>query len=205
MEVARVARQRFLDDVANSVGETFMAHSLQCARCHDHKFDPVPTRDYYSLQAVFATAQLSERPAPFLPEENTAGFGEKKFLEARRGQYLAVLKQLDEKLVRNAAVWFKEKGLDPTQWNAAIEQARGQAPVNRNGRRREFGGLFDGARAAMAKQGVPGINTRPSWSASRPRTTATNASRARVSNGSNGNSTATNPSRCRSTAAAPPT
>ncbi|HEY6169546.1 MAG TPA: PSD1 and planctomycete cytochrome C domain-containing protein [Verrucomicrobiae bacterium] len=155
MEVAKVARQRFLDDVANSVGETFLAHSLQCARCHDHKFDPVPTRDYYSLQAVFATAQLSERPAPFLPNENTAGFAEKKFLEARRGEYLAMLKQLDEKLVKNAGVWFKDKGLDPAKWNAAIEQARGQAPVNRNGKRREYGSLFDGARAAMAKQGVP--------------------------------------------------
>ncbi|MCB1206653.1 MAG: DUF1549 domain-containing protein, partial [Verrucomicrobiae bacterium] len=43
MEVAKVARQRFLDDVTNSVGETFLAHSLQCARCHDHKFDPIPT------------------------------------------------------------------------------------------------------------------------------------------------------------------
>ena len=49
MEVAKVARQRFLDDVVNSVGETFLAHSLQCARCHDHKFDPIPTRDYYSI------------------------------------------------------------------------------------------------------------------------------------------------------------
>ena len=59
MEVEKIARQRFLDDVSNSVGETFLAHSLQCARCHDHKFDPVPTRDYYSIQAVFATTQLS--------------------------------------------------------------------------------------------------------------------------------------------------
>jgi hypothetical protein len=44
MEVAKIARQRFLDDVTNSVGETFLAHSLQCARCHDHKFDPIPPR-----------------------------------------------------------------------------------------------------------------------------------------------------------------
>ena len=58
MEVAKVARQRFLDDVTNSVGETFLAHSLQCARCHDHKFDPVPTQDYYSIQAVFSTTQM---------------------------------------------------------------------------------------------------------------------------------------------------
>ena len=63
MEVAKIARQRFLDDVTNSVGETFLAHSLQCARCHDHKFDPVPTRDYYSLHGVFAsTEEPAERP-----------------------------------------------------------------------------------------------------------------------------------------------
>ncbi|MCA1963100.1 MAG: DUF1549 domain-containing protein, partial [Prosthecobacter sp.] len=60
MEVAKVARQRFLDDVSNSIGETFLAHSLQCARCHDHKFDPIPTHDYYSVQAVFATTQIAE-------------------------------------------------------------------------------------------------------------------------------------------------
>ncbi len=155
MEVAKIARQRFLDDVANSVGETFLAHSLQCARCHDHKFDPVPTRDYYSVQAVFATTQLSERPAPFLPDENITGFEERKFLEARRGEYLAALKQLDERLVKNAEVWFKEKGFDPAKWNAAIEQAQDQPPVNRNGKRREYGSVFDGARMAMAKQGVP--------------------------------------------------
>ena len=155
MEVAKVARQRFLDDVANSVGETILAHSLQCARCHDHKFDPVPTRDYYSLQAVFATTQISERPAPFLPIEKTAGFEEKKFLESRRSEYLAVLQQLDQKLMKNAEFWFKEKGLDATRWNAAIEQARTQSPINRSGKKREYGSLFDGARAAMAKQGVP--------------------------------------------------
>ena len=80
MEVAKIARQRFLDDVTNSVGEVFIAHSLQCARCHDHKFDPVPTVDYYSIQAVFATTQLVERPAPFLPNENTDGFGERAYL-----------------------------------------------------------------------------------------------------------------------------
>ncbi|MBI3878701.1 MAG: PSD1 domain-containing protein [Verrucomicrobia bacterium] len=155
MEVAKVARQRFLDDVANSVGETFLAHALQCARCHDHKFDPIPTRDYYSLQAVFATTQLSERAAPFLKEENTGGFEERKFLEARRAEYMTTLAALDAKLVRNAEQWFKDKGLDATKWNAAIAQARTQPPVNRNGKRREFGGIFDGARAAMVKQGVP--------------------------------------------------
>ena len=154
MEVAKVARQRFLDDVTNGVGETFLAHSLQCARCHDHKFDPIPTRDYYSVQAVFATTQLSERAAPFLPQENVAGFAEKKFLETRRAEYLATLQRLDEMLVNNAGAWFAEKGIDPAKWNAAIAQARQQEGTERGGKRREFSGVFESARTTMTKQGV---------------------------------------------------
>ncbi len=152
MEVAKVARQRFLDDVANGVGETFLAHSLQCARCHDHKFDPIPTRDFYSVQAVFATTQLSERAAPFLPQENVTGFEERKYLEPRRAEYLATLQRLDEKLVKNAEGWFAEKGIDPAKWNATIAQARTQ---ERGNKRREFNGVFDFARNAMTKRGVP--------------------------------------------------
>ena len=74
MSVARVTRQLFLDDVTNSVGQVFLGHVLRCARCHDHKFDPVPTRDYYSIQAVFATTQFAEVDAAFLPAEQTGGF-----------------------------------------------------------------------------------------------------------------------------------
>lgn len=74
MSVAAVTRQLFLDDVTHSTGETFLALTLRCASCHDHKFDPLPTRDYYSLQAVFAPVQFAERPAEFLPDENREGF-----------------------------------------------------------------------------------------------------------------------------------
>ncbi len=152
MEVAKVARQRFLDDVTNSVGETFLAQSLQCARCHDHKFDPVPTRDYYSIQATFATTQLVERPASFLPAENTAGFDEKKYLEPRREDYLATLRRLDAQMLASAEKWFQEKGLDPAKWNAAVEQARTQ---ERGAKRREFEGAFNAARNALTRQKVP--------------------------------------------------
>ncbi|MDP3071950.1 MAG: PSD1 and planctomycete cytochrome C domain-containing protein [Opitutaceae bacterium] len=152
MEVAKVARQRFLDDVTNSVGETFLAHSLQCARCHDHKFDPIPTRDYYALQAVFATTQLTERSAAFLPVENTAGFDEKKYLEPRREDYLVTLRRLDLQLLESAEKWFTEKAIDPAKWRAAVGQARTQ---ERTGKRREFEGIFNSARTAMARQKVP--------------------------------------------------
>ncbi len=151
MEVAKIARQRFLDDVTNSVGETFLAHSLQCARCHDHKFDPVPTHDYYAIQACFATTQLVERPAPFLPVENTAGFEEKRFLEARRAEHLAVLAELDAKLLANAEAWHAERGLDPAPWRAAVAQARKGGGRNP---RRGFPDVFGSARQILARQGV---------------------------------------------------
>ncbi|MCF7788160.1 MAG: PSD1 and planctomycete cytochrome C domain-containing protein [Prosthecobacter sp.] len=156
MEVAKVARQRFLDDVTNSVGETFLAHSLQCARCHDHKFDPVPTHDYYSMQACFSTTQLAERPAPFLPSENTAGFDESKYLETRRIEHMTMLARLDDKLLANAEKWYAEKKLDPSAWNKAVVSAR--AFIANGGKMkkgRSFTGVFETARSAIQKQKLP--------------------------------------------------
>jgi mono/diheme cytochrome c family protein len=154
MEVAKVARQRFLDDVTNAVGETFLAHSLQCARCHDHKFDPIPTQDYYGIQAVFATTQLAERDAAFLQQENLQNFAEKAYLQASYAEHMQKLHELDEILLKNAQSWYTEKKLDPTAWNQAVEQARafvqsGQKPNNK--KQSNFTSVFDMARATMQK------------------------------------------------------
>lgn len=151
MEVAKIARQRYLDDVTDAVGEVFLAHMLQCARCHDHKFDPIPTRDYYSMQAVFGTTQLAERPAPFLPQENVSGFDEKKYLEQSHADYLATLERLDEKSVAASQGWFKEKGIDPAMWNDAVEKARNS---ERGNPRKDFNGVFNAARAMMSRKGI---------------------------------------------------
>ncbi len=153
MEVPKIARQRFLDDVTNSVGETFLAHSLQCARCHDHKFDPIPTRDYYAVQAVFATTQIAEREAAFLPTENLHGFEEKRFLELRRDEYVSQLAALDEVLLRNAQRWFIEHEKDPTQWNAAVDAAVGSQSAATVSRTR-FTDLFSAVRDSLRKQKV---------------------------------------------------
>ncbi len=112
MEVAKIARQRFLDDVTDSVGQVFLAHALQCARCHDHKFDPVPTRDYYSIQACFATTQLAERDAPFLPTENVSGFDERKYLDARQARYQSQLKVIEAKQEAAGRRWAAERGIE---------------------------------------------------------------------------------------------
>ena len=84
MAVAAVSRQLFLDDVTHHVAQSFLGLTLGCARCHDHKFDPIPTRDYYRMQAVFAKTAFARRPLEFLPSEAMEAFeqGRKPF-EAR--------------------------------------------------------------------------------------------------------------------------
>jgi len=47
-------RQEILDDVTDVFSATFLGLTMGCARCHNHKFDPIPQRDYYRLQAFFA-------------------------------------------------------------------------------------------------------------------------------------------------------
>jgi hypothetical protein len=49
------------DMVSNAIG-TFLSLTVHCARCHDHKFDPIPQKDYYQLQAVFAGVERGDRP-----------------------------------------------------------------------------------------------------------------------------------------------
>jgi mono/diheme cytochrome c family protein len=47
-------RQDALDDLITTTSLTFMGLTVNCARCHDHKFDPIPQKDFYRMQAVFA-------------------------------------------------------------------------------------------------------------------------------------------------------
>ena len=49
------------DDMVSTVMSTFVSATVHCARCHDHKFDPISQDDYYSLQAVFAGVDKAER------------------------------------------------------------------------------------------------------------------------------------------------
>ncbi|MDB3940724.1 DUF1549 domain-containing protein, partial [Verrucomicrobiales bacterium] len=99
MSVFKETRQMWLDDVTDSVGQTFLAHAMQCAKCHDHKFDPIPTRDYYRMMAVFSTTQFAERNAPFLHEEQKAGFAESEaWVKAKLKGYNQQLERLKKKM-----------------------------------------------------------------------------------------------------------
>jgi hypothetical protein len=59
-----IARQDELNAMVAGVGGAFLGLTLHCARCHDHKFDPVTQLDYYAVQAIFAGVRHGERPVP---------------------------------------------------------------------------------------------------------------------------------------------
>jgi mono/diheme cytochrome c family protein len=50
------------DDRVDVTGRAFLALTIGCAQCHDHKFDPIPTTDFYALQGVFSSTREAEHP-----------------------------------------------------------------------------------------------------------------------------------------------
>src|SRR5262245_59619890 len=56
-----------IDDTIDNLGKTFLGLSVSCARCHDHKFDPIPQRDYYALYGVFNSIRYSFPGAEIYP------------------------------------------------------------------------------------------------------------------------------------------
>ena len=65
------SRQEVLTEIATSVGQTFLGMTINCARCHNHKFDPILQSDFYALQAVFAGGKGKEVEIA-TPEEKAA-------------------------------------------------------------------------------------------------------------------------------------
>ncbi|HZO53415.1 MAG TPA: PSD1 and planctomycete cytochrome C domain-containing protein [Bryobacteraceae bacterium] len=107
MSVEAVTRQLFLDDVTHATASTFLGLTLGCARCHDHKFDPLPTRDYYRFQAVFATTEFARPKVEFLASENTAG------MEAGRAHMRQVIAETQLQVDRFD---MKKKDVDPEKF-----------------------------------------------------------------------------------------
>jgi hypothetical protein len=105
------------DDMVTTVMATFISLTVHCARCHDHKFDPITQRDYYSLQAVFAGVGRANRafdPDPQLHGQRQALRRELKRLERRDPELLAQLREADAQ--RQIALWEDRVAAESVAW-----------------------------------------------------------------------------------------
>ena len=60
----RMQRANELDDIINTTGTVFLGLTTGCARCHDHKFDPISQNDYYALKGIFEGVNFADRNLP---------------------------------------------------------------------------------------------------------------------------------------------
>ncbi len=123
MSVAKVTRQQWLDDITDSVGQVFLGQALQCCRCHDHKFDPIPTQDYYSMQAVFSATQFCEVDSEWLESENLDGMDQDRHYHDLRHQLNSKrLAEIDSKKRQYEQEWLEQNG-HPYKTFAAAKKA----------------------------------------------------------------------------------
>ncbi len=123
------SRQLYLDDITNNVGQVYLSLPLRCARCHDHKFDPIPTRDYYRFYSIFATTQLAERPAQFLDEENRNHFEENRaWLETLLARAEADVAKIKAKGEKAARAWCAERGIPYQPREELKDKPEGEKP-----------------------------------------------------------------------------
>jgi mono/diheme cytochrome c family protein len=86
-----------IDDQIDVVTRAFLGTSVACARCHDHKYDPVPTADYYSLYGVFASSREPDELPLLGDPAATPGYDE--FLKAKAAKQKEVDAWLEKKRV----------------------------------------------------------------------------------------------------------
>ena len=97
-----------VDEQVNTVGRAFLALPVGCARCHDHKFDPIPTADYYAMAGVLrSTATMSDAAGmrwlerPLAPEDELAEYeAARKLVAEAQGKVDDVVEEQNDVLRR---------------------------------------------------------------------------------------------------------
>ncbi len=94
-------RQNTLDDMTDTAGLAFLGMTIACARCHDHKFEPIPQTDYYRLQAFFA-------PAQFRADLSVAGYDETARHDQLMKRYQVLVRPVQDALAEVEAPYRKK-------------------------------------------------------------------------------------------------
>src|SRR6185503_6585723 len=114
-----IARYNDRDDMVMNAMSTFQSLTVHCARCHDHKFDPITQRDYYGLQAVFAGVDRADRL-----------FDADAHIAKQRREASARLTNLSDKRATLMAELSRLGGDELRDLDARIEQAKKPAGLN---------------------------------------------------------------------------
>ena len=104
------ARYDVLDDILTTTGQAFLGLTINCARCHDHKIDPIPQKEYYSLLSFFQNITTMARRGPNIevpifttPEKRIAYLAEQKKLDLQRMGVLRELTGIEDSLLEKLA------------------------------------------------------------------------------------------------------
>ncbi len=117
-EVERV-RYDAMDDMLSTTGSAMLGLTIGCARCHDHKYDPFPTQDYYRLLSTFTTTVRSNVDLDVNPERGAAA---KEKHKAEHNKLLAEREAWEKETLRPAfEKWLASKpgGLPASGWALA--------------------------------------------------------------------------------------
>ena len=112
--VADEVRANYLNEVTTATGSIFLGLTIGCARCHNHKYDPIPTKDFYRLEAFFNCVSVQDVDVPF-KNRAMADLAAAKIKEYKeqlqsgpdRKALDALEKDLLEKLIRYKTDWAK--------------------------------------------------------------------------------------------------
>ena len=102
-------QQDILDDRIDTVTRGLLGLTVACARCHDHKFDPIPSKDYYSLYGIFASCTEPTVPPLFEEPPQTPAYAAfAKELQARQQRLAQFVRTKHDELIQSVRTRLAE-------------------------------------------------------------------------------------------------
>jgi mono/diheme cytochrome c family protein len=131
MVLRRAARADDLDDMVTQVMTAFCGVTIHCARCHDHKLDPISQNEYYALTAILAGARRADRPIH--PEQLELHEAEQKRLRERIANLQSEIAKRRGQGLQLADVVGGGDGFGRGQFGNGVDPASGKRKIDKRG------------------------------------------------------------------------